>query len=56
MESIPKTTRPGIFLSDTDPDLGEGFSNGFGKYSNIQEMAGGGDGVLLSCYDKNLRR
>ena len=55
-DKIPQTTRPGIFLSDTDSGLGEGFTNGYQKYQNFKEMAGGGAGVLLSSYDMNLRR
>ena len=55
-EKIPQTSRPGIFLSDTDPELGEKFSNGYEKYQNFKEMAGGGAGVLISSYDTNLRR
>jgi len=55
MPDQPKS-RPGIFLSDTDPDLGQSFTNDFRKYTNFKEIAGGGNGVLLSCYDMNLRR
>lgn len=51
-----KPKRPGIFLSDTDPTIGEGFFNGFEKYTNTKLMAGGGGGILLSSYDMNLRR
>ena len=55
-DKIPQTSRPGIFLSDTEPGLGEKFSNGYEKYQNFKEMAGGGAGVLISSYDINLRR
>lgn len=55
-EKIPKTERPGIFLSDTDPLIGEGFFEGFEKYTNTKLMSGGGGGILLSSYDRNLRR
>lgn len=56
MTDKPPPSQPGIFLSDTDPDMGEAFSNGYGKYTKFKEIAGGGDGVLLSSYDNNLRR
>mgnify|MGYP002623493057 CR=1 FL=1 len=56
MAKIPQTSRPSIFLSDTDPGLDEAFSNGYEKYKGFQEMAGGGAGILLSSYDNNLRR
>jgi len=48
--------RTGIFLSDTDPSLGEGFSNGFAKYTKFKTLAEAGNGVLFSSYDENLRR
>lgn len=55
-EQIPKSKRPAIFLSETDPMIGEGFYEGFEKYTNTKLMAGGGEGILLSSYDKNLGR
>lgn len=47
---------PGIYLSKTDTDLPDAFTNDFSKYTNFQEMESGGNGVLLSCYDTNLGR
>lgn len=55
-EQIPKSKRPGIFLSDTDPAIGQGFFEGFEKYTNTKVMGSGGEGVLLSSFDQNLRR
>ncbi|QDU97361.1 serine/threonine-protein kinase [Lignipirellula cremea] len=46
----------GIYLSKTDTDLPDRFSNDFAKYSNFRELAGGGNGVLIACNDNNLGR
>jgi serine/threonine-protein kinase len=56
MSDPKKDPYPGIYLSTTDTGLPEWFTNDYKKYSNFKEMAGGGNGVLLSCKDGNLGR
>ncbi|MCR9118297.1 MAG: serine/threonine protein kinase [bacterium] len=56
MSDVNPADYPGIYLSKTDTDLPDNFSNGFSKYTNISEMESGGNGVLLLCYDSNLER
>jgi serine/threonine-protein kinase len=45
-----------IFQTGTDADLPAGFSNGYDKYVNFREIAGGGNGVLFACDDTVLGR
>ena len=56
MTDQPKDNYQSIFLSGTDAELPSWFTNDYQKYSNFQEMAGGGNGLLLACKDNNLGR
>ena len=47
---------PKIILSATDPDLPEGFNNGFAKYTHFRDMARGGKAQLRSCWDRVMGR
>jgi len=46
----------GIYLTKTDTDLPDGFTNDFEKYTNFQPLGAGGNGELVACYDTNLGR
>jgi serine/threonine-protein kinase len=56
MSQEPQDNYSAIYLSSTDTDLPEGFSNDFKKYRSFQDMSGGGNGVLIACNDMNLGR
>ena len=56
MTDQPKDHYQGIVLSGTDAELPPWFTNDYKKYSHFKEMAGGGNGVLVSCKDNNLGR
>ena len=56
MADQPKDAYPSIYVSTTDPDLPEWFTNDFPKYANFQDAGSGGGGVLNVCYDNNLCR
>ncbi|MDA1094446.1 MAG: serine/threonine-protein kinase [Acidobacteria bacterium] len=45
-----------IVLSGTDTELPAWFTNDYKKYSHFRAMAGGGNGLLVSCKDNNLGR
>lgn len=47
---------PKIILSGTDPDLPEDFQNSFDRYVDFQNMGGGGNGILRSCWDSVMGR
>jgi len=47
---------PNIHLAGTDTDLPRNFTNDFVKYTGFQKMEAGGGGLLMSCFDNNLRR
>jgi serine/threonine protein kinase len=57
---VPKTKSsdpyPDIVLSGTDREIAAEFSNGFEKYQNFRPIGGGGNGLLIACYDSNLGR
>ena len=56
MNDRPKESYPGIYLSTTDAGLPDWFSNDYQKYSGFEKIAGGGNGILVACYDANLGR
>lgn len=45
-----------ILLAGNDPDIPLDFKNDFHKYRGFRELAHGGSGTLLACYDNNLGR
>lgn len=47
---------PQIQLAGTDTELPASFKNNYQRYSDFAPLAGGGHGVLRSCYDHGLNR
>ena len=47
---------PQIFAAGTDSDLPSSFKNDYQRYTDFSALAGGGHGVLRSCFDHGLNR